>query len=102
LLEDYAERKQEHRHRTREAGRDVALVFVADKLSNARRMRRGEKKPDPRKIGHYARTLKTMSAAYPALPLLPELDAELSARREAAPGEDLPLSAVGRQPDASA
>lgn len=100
---DYAERKEEARCRARDAGRDAALLFVADKLSNARRMRRGQKKAEPRKLGHYARTLGTMSAAYPDLPLLDELDAELRARaaRADSPGEDLPVSALGHQPDAS-
>jgi (p)ppGpp synthase/HD superfamily hydrolase len=80
-IEDYAARKQEHRLRTRDAGRDVALVFVADKLSNARRMRRGQKKPAARKLGHYAATLETMREAYPDLPLLDDLDTELRAVR---------------------
>jgi (p)ppGpp synthase/HD superfamily hydrolase len=99
---DYAERKEEARCRARDAGRDAALLFVADKLSNARRMRRGQKKAEPRKLGHYARTHATMSAAYPDLPLLDELDAELRARAAPAdsPGEDLPVSALGHQPDA--
>jgi len=80
-IPDYFERKEEHRGRARGAGRDVALLFVADKLSNARRMRRGEKEPDAGKVGHYAATLATMRAAYPDLPLLDELDAELHALR---------------------
>jgi (p)ppGpp synthase/HD superfamily hydrolase len=100
-IDDYGERKEEARCRARDAGRDAALLFVADKLSNARRMRRGQKKPESRKLGHYARTLATMSAAYPDLPLLDELDAELSARAASAdsPEEDLPVSALGHQPD---
>lgn len=80
-IDDYAERKQEHRGRAGRAGRDVALLFVADKLSNARRMRRGQKEPDARKLAHYGATLETMRAAYPDLPLLGELDAELRAVR---------------------
>jgi (p)ppGpp synthase/HD superfamily hydrolase len=79
-IEDYGERKQEHRLRARDAGRDVALLFTADKLSNARRMRRGEKKPKPNKLEHYLRTLETMRAAYPDLPLLDELERELALR----------------------
>jgi (p)ppGpp synthase/HD superfamily hydrolase len=86
---DYGERKEEHRARARDAGREAALLFVADKLSNARRMRRGEKEPDARKLAHYALTLATMRAAYPDLPLLDELDAELTRAR----GEGLPASA---------
>ena len=80
-IEDYAERKREHRARACAAGREVALMFVADKLSNARRMRRAQKEPDARKIAHYGATLETMRRAYPDLPLLGDLDAELVALR---------------------
>jgi (p)ppGpp synthase/HD superfamily hydrolase len=97
-IDDYAERKEEARSRARGTGRDAALLFVADKVSNARRMRRGQKEPEARKLEHYARTLATMRAASPDLPLLDELDAELSARR----AEDLPVSALDPQPDARA
>jgi (p)ppGpp synthase/HD superfamily hydrolase len=76
-IEDYAARKEEHRRRARDAGRDVALLFVADKLSNARRMRHAAKQPEARKLGHYGATLATMREAYPDLSLLDELDAEL-------------------------
>jgi (p)ppGpp synthase/HD superfamily hydrolase len=93
-ISDYGARKEKARCRARDAGSDAALLFVADKLSNARRMRRGQKEPEPRKLGHYARTLATMRAAYPDLPLLDELEAELSAREDA-PAEDLPVSALG-------
>ena len=79
-IEDYGERKQEHRLRARDAGRDVALLFTADKLSNARRMRRGQKEPERSKLEHYRRTLETMRAAYPDLPLLDELETELALR----------------------
>jgi (p)ppGpp synthase/HD superfamily hydrolase len=94
-IADYAERKEEHRCRARDAGREAALLFVADKLSNARRMRAGEKEPDARKLAHYARTLAMTRAAYPDLPLLAELDAELTSGR----GEGLPVSAPGPRPD---
>lgn len=80
-IDGYAERKEEHRLRARDAGRAVALMFVADKLSNARRMRRGVKEPDARKLGHYGATLQTMRAAYPDLPLLDELGHELDELR---------------------
>jgi (p)ppGpp synthase/HD superfamily hydrolase len=80
-IEDYVARKADHRKRAREAGREVALLFVADKLSNARRMRRAAKQPEAHKIGHYGATLEEMRAAYPHLPLLDELAAELEAIR---------------------
>jgi (p)ppGpp synthase/HD superfamily hydrolase len=78
---DYEARKAEHRARARDAGREVALVFVADKLSNARRMRRAEKDPDARKLAHYGATLDTMRERYPDLPLLGDLARELDAVR---------------------
>jgi (p)ppGpp synthase/HD superfamily hydrolase len=84
-IPDYGERKQEHRRRARDAGPDAARLFVADKLSNARRMRRGQKEPEPRKLEHYRATLQTMKEAYPDLPLLTELEDELRFR-EALPG----------------
>jgi (p)ppGpp synthase/HD superfamily hydrolase len=80
-IPDYLERKDEARRRARDAGREVALLFVADKLSNARRMRRGEKRPRARKLSHYATTLEMMREAYPELPLLDELETELSVVR---------------------
>jgi (p)ppGpp synthase/HD superfamily hydrolase len=80
-IEDYAARKQEHRRRAAAAGRDVALVFVADKLSNARRMRRGQKDPDAGKVAHYAATLDLMRSKYPDLKLLDELEREPSLLR---------------------
>jgi (p)ppGpp synthase/HD superfamily hydrolase len=86
-IDDYAERKAEHRERARAAGEEVALLFVADKLSNIRRMKRGAKEPDPKKVAHYRATLETMRAAYPGLSLLDELEAEL------APGTRDPASA---------
>ncbi|HEX6715181.1 MAG TPA: HD domain-containing protein [Thermoleophilaceae bacterium] len=78
-IKKYKARKQEHRQRARDAGRDAALLFVADKLSNTRRMQRGQKKPDPKKLAHYRATLDTMREGYPGLPLLDELEAELAA-----------------------
>jgi (p)ppGpp synthase/HD superfamily hydrolase len=85
-IDDYRERKEEARCRARDSGRDAALLFVADKLSNVRRMRRGQKEPEQRKLDHYAATLQTMQDAYPDLPLLPELDEELRFREATEPG----------------
>jgi (p)ppGpp synthase/HD superfamily hydrolase len=98
-IRDYGERKQEHRVRARDGGRDVATLFVADKLSNARRMRRGQKKPTARKLGHYQATLETMREAYPDLPLLPQLEAEL---RASAKSRGIPSSGPEAQQSARA
>jgi len=86
-IEDYGERKAEHRRRACEAGRDAATLFVADKLSNIRRMRRGQKEAEPRKLEHYRLTLETMKSAYPDLPLLAQLDEELQLRAQARASE---------------
>jgi guanosine-3',5'-bis(diphosphate) 3'-pyrophosphohydrolase len=80
-IRTYLAVKKEHRERARDAGREVSLLFVADKLSNARRMRRGAKRARARKIGHYATTLELMRESYPDLPLLDELETELDAVR---------------------
>lgn len=84
-ISDYGERKEEARCRARDAGRDASLIFVADKLSNIRRMRRGQKEPEQRKLDHYAATVRTMKDAYPDLPLLPELEEELRLREATGP-----------------
>lgn len=98
-IERYKARKQEHRRRARESGRDVALLFVADKVSNARRMQRGQKEPDAKKIRHYRATLQMMRETYPDLPLLDELEKELAA---IAPSPDSPASEPATRPGARA
>jgi (p)ppGpp synthase/HD superfamily hydrolase len=87
-ITDYGQRKDEHRRRARDAGRDSATLFVADKVSNARRMRRGQKDPDPQKLEHYRATHETMKAAYPDLPLLGELEEELRVREQGSRGSE--------------
>jgi (p)ppGpp synthase/HD superfamily hydrolase len=78
-INGYEARKAEHRGRVRAAGREAAAIFVADKLSNARRMRRAQKQPKLRKIKHYTESLELMRSHYPDLPLLNELERELEA-----------------------
>jgi (p)ppGpp synthase/HD superfamily hydrolase len=77
----YRERKADLRLRACAAGPDAALILVADKLSSARRMRRGEKDPRPRKISHYEATLRLVRRELPDVPLTNELAAELLALR---------------------
>ena len=84
-LTNYSERKADLRMRACSAGPDVAIVFVADKLSNTRRMRRGQKAPKERKIAHYETSLAMARRAHPDLPLLDQLGRALAAlRRETA------------------
>jgi (p)ppGpp synthase/HD superfamily hydrolase len=97
-IADYHERKDEHRRRARDSGKDAATLFVADKLSNARRMRRGEKEPDPSKLEHYRLTHDTMKDTHPDLPLLDELDEELRIREQ----QTTQSSAQGPRPGARA
>lgn len=80
-IDDYEARKAEHRRRVCLGGRDAALLFVADKLSNSSRMRRKQKKPKLRKIAHYTETMELIGAHYPDLPLVDELERELEALR---------------------
>ena len=78
-IRNYAERKADLRARACAAGADAALLSVADKLSNVRRMRRGEKTYKERKFAHYRATLELMRREHPSLPLLDRLDRELAA-----------------------
>jgi GTP pyrophosphokinase len=80
-IRSYRERKADLRARACAAGRDAAVIFVADKLSNARRMRRGQKAFKARKVAHYQATHDLMRSELPSLPLLDELGAELVAIR---------------------
>jgi (p)ppGpp synthase/HD superfamily hydrolase len=84
-IANYRQRKADLRSRARAAGPDAALIFVADKLSNARRMRRGDKALKVRKVAHYDATLQLMRREFPMLPLLDQLDRELAALHQGAP-----------------
>jgi (p)ppGpp synthase/HD superfamily hydrolase len=77
----YSERKADLRIRACAAGPDTALIFVADKLSRVRRMRRSQKEPKQRKLAHYEATLALARSEYPELPLLDQLRKELVALR---------------------
>jgi (p)ppGpp synthase/HD superfamily hydrolase len=77
-IANYRARKADLRLRACAAGPDAALIFVADKLSNARRMRRGEKAYRQRKVAHYQATLELFRSELPTLPLLDQLAKELA------------------------
>jgi (p)ppGpp synthase/HD superfamily hydrolase len=93
-LTDYRERKAAHRARVAAAGWEAAAVFVADKLANARELRRAldegraeriDSLPTPveGRLWHYEETLLLLRRSQPGLPLLGELDRELRALRAA-------------------
>jgi (p)ppGpp synthase/HD superfamily hydrolase len=77
-IEDYEERKAEHRERVVSAGRDVALIFAADKLANARAMLEGRKRADGRKLHHYEKTAELLRERYSDLTVLPALERALA------------------------
>lgn len=82
-IKNYRARKADLRARACAAGPDAGLIFIADKLSNARRMRRGEKAFKERKVAHYEATLALFRSEQPSLPLLDSLAHELRALRAA-------------------
>jgi (p)ppGpp synthase/HD superfamily hydrolase len=93
-LDGYRERKAAHRARVAAAGWEAATIFVADKLANARELRRaleegrGERvdalpTPVEDRVWHYGETLLLLRRAQPGLPFLGELDRELAALRKA-------------------
>ena len=80
-IRSYPERKADLRLRACTAGPEAAVIFVADKLSRVRRIRRGEKGAKQRKIAHYEATLELASRTHPGLPLLDQLRRELGTLR---------------------
>lgn len=78
-IDDYAERKAEHRRRVLDAGRTPASIYLADKLARVRRYAADDEQVAPERLEHYRHTLEMYRAADPSLPFLEELDAELPA-----------------------
>jgi (p)ppGpp synthase/HD superfamily hydrolase len=76
-IEDYGERKADHRSRIVQAGPRAAAIFAADKLAKVRELQSKPTEPPERKVGHYRRSLQTLRDAYPDLPFLGELEVEL-------------------------
>lgn len=83
-IDDYAERKAEHRGRVLAAGDLPASIYLADKLARARRYRADGEPVAAQRLAHYRTTLASFAEADPALPFLEELSEELP-RLEAEP-----------------
>jgi (p)ppGpp synthase/HD superfamily hydrolase len=92
-IEDYGERKADLRGRIVAAGPEAAAIFAADKVSKLRELRSGLRQdPDgfsarvgdslERRLDHHEATLRELSEAPYEVPLLDELEHELSAFRE--------------------
>jgi (p)ppGpp synthase/HD superfamily hydrolase len=80
-IRGYSARKAELRNRVCAAGPDAGLIFIADKLSNVRCIRRGEKQYRDRKLAHYEATLELFRREQPQLPLLDQLARDLAGLR---------------------
>jgi (p)ppGpp synthase/HD superfamily hydrolase len=92
-IEEYDERKADLRRRIVEEGPDAAAVFAADKVAKLRDLRAGLRDDadafcrrvgdslEP-KLGHYEETLRALRQAPYDVPLLDELERELTAFRE--------------------
>lgn len=76
-IDPWATRKAEHRQRIANQDRVVGAIYAADKLAKVRAYATAGELPAQRKLRHYRRTIQTLSSAFPGLPFLEELDAEL-------------------------
>jgi (p)ppGpp synthase/HD superfamily hydrolase len=99
-IEDYEERKREHREQVEESGRDAIAIYIADKLSNLRDMRRiyaeeGEaiasrfKAPLDVRVRLWREDLEMAKRSAPDLPYLGDFERELDEfERERAASRD--------------
>lgn len=76
-IEDYAERKAEHRRRVLTAGAGPASIYAADKLARVRGYRESGQAVAPHRLDHYWDTLELFARRRPELPFLSELAEEL-------------------------
>jgi (p)ppGpp synthase/HD superfamily hydrolase len=76
-IDPWASRKAEHRARIANQDRIAGAIYAADKLAKVRSAARTGELPAPRKLRHYRRTVHTLGRAFPGLPFLDELKAEL-------------------------
>ena len=92
-IDDYEERKAEHRQRVLAAGAGPASIYVADKLARVRAFRESGDAVDERRLDHYWDTLELFARRRPELPFLAELAAELpELEYEDDPPEERPAS----------
>lgn len=76
-IEDYEERKAEHRQRVLAAGAGPASIYAADKLARVRAFGASGEPVDEQRLDHYWDTLELFARRRPELPFLSELAAEL-------------------------
>jgi (p)ppGpp synthase/HD superfamily hydrolase len=78
-IDDYRERKGEHRNRVLAAGAVPASIYLADKLARTRAFVASGERIDPDRLDHYHDTLELYARRRPELPFLDELASELPA-----------------------
>jgi (p)ppGpp synthase/HD superfamily hydrolase len=73
-IEDYSERKAMLRAQVVAAGREAALIFLADKLATLTATAESGAEPiEPERLAHYRYTLALLSGVYPDLPFVAEV-----------------------------
>ena len=91
-IDDWEARKDEHRERVREAGRDAASIYAADKLAGAREARDGYAEMDEAveaRLGSpldlrertWERDVEMLRSFSPPIPLADDLERELERLR---------------------
>jgi (p)ppGpp synthase/HD superfamily hydrolase len=92
-IDDWEERKAEHRSRIAEAGRDAIAIYAADKLCGIREAREGYAEisedveqrlgtPLDVRLASWEADLEMLSSVEPPIPFAPRLAAELERLRE--------------------
>jgi (p)ppGpp synthase/HD superfamily hydrolase len=78
-IEDYEERKAEHRARVASHSSRAAAIYAADKLAKTSALRHEGGPVSDAKLHHYRQTLIELRHAHPELPFLVELEEGLRA-----------------------
>lgn len=73
----YIERKAALRQSVLASGRDAAAIFAADKLSSVSTALANQTKWPQQKFDHYRKSVDSLEATYPDLPLMGDLRARL-------------------------
>lgn len=76
-IDDYEERKDEHRNRVLAGGSVPASIYLADKLARTRSFVSSGEQIAPHRLDHYWDTLELYARRRPELPFLGELAEEL-------------------------
>jgi (p)ppGpp synthase/HD superfamily hydrolase len=80
----YEARKADHRRHLARSDERAAAIFAADKLAKAREMAEDRELPPRAKLDHYVESLRMLRRAHPDVPMLDDLERELTWFRSAA------------------